>query len=240
MQPSVRLGMLTPSSNTTLEPVCAQMLAGLPEVSVHFARFRVVEISLTDEALGQFDIAVQLSAAELLADARCDVICWNGTSASWLGLQRDRLLCEAITRRTGIPACSSVLALVEAFKTRAITSYGLVSPYVPEIQARIVENFNSIGYACVAERHADIRTNYEFASLDDDTIRAMVRDVSRARPGAVTILCTNMRGAPLVEQLERELDVAIYDSVSLAVWASLRAAGISPTRVRGWGRLFDV
>ena len=30
MNPSIRLGMLTPSSNTTLEPVCAQMLAGLP------------------------------------------------------------------------------------------------------------------------------------------------------------------------------------------------------------------
>jgi maleate isomerase len=231
--------MLTPSSNTTLEPVCARMLAGLPEVSVHFARFRVVEISLSDQALGQFDLATQLSAAELLADARCDVICWNGTSASWLGWEQDRLLCEAITQRTGIAACSSVLALEEAFQARGITRYGLVSPYVEEIQARIVENFNSYGYACAAERHAGIRANYEFATLDDDTISAMVRDVSRARPPAITILCTNMRGAALVEQLERELDVAIFDSVSLAVWASLRSVGVSPTRVRGWGRLFD-
>jgi maleate isomerase len=167
------------------------------------------------------------------------VICWNGTSASWLGLEQDRLLCEAITQRTGIAACSSVLALVEAFKSRGITRYGLVSPYVDEIQARIVENFNSYGYACASERHAGMRANYEFANLDDDAIRAMVRDVSRSRPAAITILCTNMRGAFLAEQLERELDVVILDSVSLAVWASLRAAGVSPTRVRGWGRLFD-
>lgn len=239
MNPSYRLGMLTPSSNTTLEPVCAQMLAGLPEVSVHFARFRVVEISLSDRALGQFDLGAQLAAAELLADARCDVICWNGTSASWLGLDHDRRLCRAIVERTGIAACSSVLALDAAFEALRVTRYGLISPYVDEIQARIIENFNAHGYICSSERHAGMRTNYDFATLDAATIRSMVRDVARSQPQAITILCTNMRGAPLVDELERELDITILDSVSLAVWSSLRAVGASPTRVRGWGRLFS-
>jgi maleate isomerase len=91
MNKPVRLGMLTPSSNTTLEPVCARMLADLPEVSVHFARFRVTEISLSEQALGQFDLAAQLSAAELLADAKCDVICWNGTSVRVAGIDPARI-----------------------------------------------------------------------------------------------------------------------------------------------------
>ena len=40
-QDRVLLGMITPSSNTTLEPMTARMLGGLPEVSVHAGRFRV-------------------------------------------------------------------------------------------------------------------------------------------------------------------------------------------------------
>ena len=32
----VRIGMLTPSSNTALEPLTSAMLSGLPEVSAHF------------------------------------------------------------------------------------------------------------------------------------------------------------------------------------------------------------
>jgi len=32
--------MLTPSSNTALEPVTAAMLANLPEVTAHFSRFK--------------------------------------------------------------------------------------------------------------------------------------------------------------------------------------------------------
>ena len=88
--------MLTPSSNTVLEPVSQAMLAGVPEVSVHFARFRVTEISLRDEASAQFQQARLLEAADLLADAKVDVIAWNGTSASWLGFDADRRLCEQI------------------------------------------------------------------------------------------------------------------------------------------------
>ena len=106
------LGMLTPSSNTTLEPVTARMLEDLPEVTAHFGRFRVTEISLAEQALGQFELEPMLAAAELLADARCHSICWNGTSAGWLGFERDRELCRAIEARTRIRACSSVLNAV--------------------------------------------------------------------------------------------------------------------------------
>ena len=56
-------------------------LAGLPEVSAHFSRFRVTEIALSGPALAQFDDAEILRAAELLAHAKVDVIAWNGTSS---------------------------------------------------------------------------------------------------------------------------------------------------------------
>src|SRR5258708_32411177 len=81
-----------------------------------FARFRVTEIGLSDKALRQFKIAPMVEAARLLADARVKVICWNGTSAGWLGFDADELLCAEIAAATGIPACSSVLALNEIFQ----------------------------------------------------------------------------------------------------------------------------
>lgn len=232
------LGMLTPSSNTTLEPLCSHMLVELPDVSAHFGRFRVTEISLSAQALGQFEIGAQLAAAELLADAKCATICWNGTSASWLGLDQDRRLCQAITERTGIPACSSVLALDEVFRTTKVRRYGLVSPYIDEIQTRIVANFAGSGYQCAAERHTGMKVNFDFATIAEPAIEAMVSEVAQSRPDAITILCTNMRGAALAERLEAKLGIPIYDSVSLALWASLRCAGVDPSRVRGYGRLF--
>jgi maleate isomerase len=40
----IRLGMLTPSSDTALEPITAAMPGDLPHVSAHFARFTRAEL----------------------------------------------------------------------------------------------------------------------------------------------------------------------------------------------------
>ena len=238
MKDRVLLGMLTPSSNTVLEPVIGAMLADLPDVTAHFGRFRVTEISLRDAALGQFDRAPILEAARLLADARLDVIAWNGTSSAWLGFDADRILSEEIEKETGIPATSSVLALNEIFAETEVSRFGLVTPYTDEIQEAIIKNYAGAGFECVAERHLRKHVNFEFSEVKEAEIGEMIRAVAAEKPQAITILCTNMRGATIAEAMEAELGIPIYDTVSTAVWKSMRVAGADPQRLKGWGRLF--
>jgi maleate isomerase len=59
-----------------------------------------------------------------------------------------------------------------------------------------------------------------------------------ARPDAIAFVCTNPRAATLIESLEAELDLPIYDTIAAANWKSLVLAGINSARVTGWGRLF--
>jgi maleate isomerase len=215
------------------------MLAGLEDVTAHFGRFRVTEISMGEGSQSQFTGEPQLAAAELLADADVHAIVWSGTSASWLGFETDRALCARITERTGIPAGSAVLAINELFEAFGAGRFGLVTPYVEEIQTRIVENYRTAGFECVAERHLDETRNFAFAGFDEATVAAQIRAVAQARPEAITVMCTNMRGARIAAALEEELGIPIVDSTSAAVWAGLRLAGADPARVRGWGRMFS-
>ena len=240
MTSRILLGMLTPSSNTTLEPVTTAMIAGLPEASAHFGRFRVTEIALSDKALGQFDDSEILRAAELLAHAKVDTIGWNGTSSGWLGFDADERLCRRITEATGIPACTSVLALNEIFTLTGVKRFGLVTPYLDDVQAAIVRNYARSGFECVSERHLRLRDNFSFSEVSADEIRAMVRDAAKARPDAITIFCTNLRGAPLVEELEAETGIPIYDSIATVVWKALKLVGADTQRIKGWGRLFQM
>jgi maleate isomerase len=233
------IGVLTPSSNTALEPLTSAMVAGVPGVSAHFSRFTVTEISMRDASLKQFDDSKILEAARLLADARVDTICWSGTSASWLGFEKDQALCARITEATGIPATTSVLALNELLAAQGARTLGLVSPYVEDVQRRIVANYAGIGIDCVAERHLDLTVNFAFSEVEPDTLRRMLREVAQQRPDAITIMCTNLSGAQLVEEMERELGIPIYDSVATVVWRALKAVGVTPSAVKGWGRLFD-
>ena len=232
------LGMLTPSSNTVLEPVTTAMLAGLPEVTAHFGRFRVTEIALNDRALGQFQTAPMLEAAELLADAKPDAICWNGTSEGWLGFQTDEVLAAEIESKTSVRACSSVLAINEILKLTGATAFGLVTPYTDDIQNAIIGTYAGAGFDCVADQHLGISVNFDFSEVSEVQLAEMCREAAKAKPDAILIFCTNLRGAPIVEELEREIGIPIYDTVSTAVWAALRVAGVEPERVQGWGRLF--
>ncbi|MEH2613081.1 maleate cis-trans isomerase family protein [Bradyrhizobium sp. AZCC 1693] len=234
----VRLGMLTPSSNTVLEPVTMAMLAGLPEVSAHFSRFKVTEIALSAQALGQFDDTEILRAAELLAHAKVDAIAWNGTSASWLGFDRDEHLCERIREATGIAACTSVLAFRELFERSGVRRVGLVTPYLDDVQSKIMANWQASGFHCTAERHLRLQDNFSFAEVEEEEIAGLARAVAREGCDAIAIVCTNMRGAGLVERLEGELGIPIYDSIATTLWKSLNVAGVAPSRVRQWGSLF--
>ena len=214
-----RLGVLTPSSNTVLEPVAVGLTAGLPNLSLHFTRFRVTEISLSEVALKQFAIDNIVEAARLLADARVDAISWSGTSAAWLGLDYDRALCAAILNDTGTPATTATLSMVDALHARGIRRVGLVTPYTESVQQRIIETFAKESIDVVTERRLNFTDNFSFAEATDEQILDMARQVGASRPGAILILCTNLRGAPLVEEIEREARTPVLDSVVLACLA---------------------
>ena len=232
------IGVLTPSSNTALEPLTSAIVAGLPGVSAHFARFRVTEISLGAGSQGQFELEPILDAARLLADARVETIVWSGTSAGWLGFERDVALCAAIERETGVPACTSVLALNEIMAATGRRRFGLVTPYLDDVQARIVANYRREGFECVAERHTGQCVNFDFSEVDAPALTGMAREVAAARPDCITTFCTNLRAAQLVPAWEAELGVPVYDTVATAVWKALRTCGVDPAGVAGWGRLF--
>jgi len=235
---TVALGMITPSSNTVLEPMTYAMLGDLDGVSAHFARIRVTEITTKDEALAQFDNGPMLGAASLLADAKVQAIAWNGTSASWLGFARDVELCRAIETETGIPATTSVHAINVALDGLGARRIAIVTPYLADIQERIVANYAAAGFAVVAERHLDDPGNYSFAEHDETRIEELIRDVAAARPEAIAIVCTNFRGTRIAAGLEHELGIPIIDSIAATLWHSLALAGMPSTGLEARGGLF--
>jgi maleate isomerase len=232
-----RLGVLTPSSNTLLEPVAIGVTAGLPNLSLHFTRFRVTEISLSEAGLKQFAMDTIVEAARLLSDARVDAIRWSGASAAWLGLDYDRALCAAILKDTGTPATTATLSMVKALHPRGIRRVGLVTPYTENVQQRIIETFANEAIEIVAERRLNFTDNFSFAEATDVQILDMARQVGASRPDAILILCTNLRGAPLVEQIERKTGTPVLDSVVLGLLGGLRSMSVDFSHVTHAGQV---
>jgi maleate isomerase len=222
----MRLGFLTPSSNTVMEPLIADLLRDEPGVTAHFSRFRVVAINLGEASRGQFDTGPILTATELLADAKVDAICWGGTSGSWLGFAQDEALCGAITARTGLPATAATLALRDELRAIPARRVALVTPYLEEVQRAIIANLAAEGFHVAAERHLEDPGNWSFCTHTPETVDALVESALDEAPDteAVIIHCTNFRGLPGAPEIARRRGVPVLDSVAVSLRGAMRAA----------------
>jgi maleate isomerase len=235
-QQTKAIATITPSANIVVERVTQAILRDFPEVSGHFSRITVVGSS--DNYKDDYDWEGMLGAAQLLAHAKPDVICWNGSKGVGLGFDRDHVLCERITRETGLPATTSVLALEMVLKQRKVRSIGLVSPHTDAYQAKMVAALEKRGFPVAAEGHAGFSDNFSYCTVPDADIVRMIREVARAKPDVIVTFCTNFPAAHLVAPLEQETGIAIYDTVSIGVWGALRRAGVDTGRGGRWGSLF--
>jgi maleate isomerase len=236
MTSKIRIGMLTPSSNTALEPLTSAMLRELPDVSVHYSRLHVMGTSLDRESSAQFTRDAFLHAASLLADARVDVIAWNGTSGSWLGLDWERELCQAVQAETGIPTTGSTLAFFDAFAKFGVTRYSLAVPYVQDHTEKIIETYAREGLTCVASNYLGYKTNAEIDLVPETAFRQQLTSVAVPESQAIAVVCTNVPAAPLADELERKLGIPIIDSIAVTAWKCLEMVGIEP-KLSGWGKL---
>lgn len=229
--------MITPSSNTVVEPLTARIVAPLGDaVSLHFTRIRVTRIALDDESLEQFDDTPMVDAARLLADAGMDVIAWNGTSGSWKGLAADHALVTRLQAETGVPVTTSTLDVLEACRTLGVTACGLATPYLAEIHEAIARTYTAAGLRIAASAHLGVTVNREFADIPPARIAALLREVAVPDAGALVSVCTNLAAAAVIDELERETGRPVVDSLAATAWRTLRLAGVR-TPVPGFGRL---
>ena len=254
---SVRLGIIVPPSNTALEPIINAILVDLNNANQHvhftarYSRFRVTTISADGSSNSQFEQPEMLGAASLLADANVDAIAWSGTSAGWLGIDRDRQLCAEIKRKFCTFASTSTLSLANIMhqsNSEVNRPLGLVTPYVPSLNEAIEANFSKEGITAVSGyRFLSLTSNHDIAEVDYQELTEMINQVLvKEDVSIITTFCTNLTAAPYAsywEAAHADRNLLILDSVSATVWGMLKHVGINqsqPALVRKWRKIFDI
>ena len=142
--PRARIGFIIPSSNRMVEPQMQQFLpAG---VVPHFAR-----IGMTNRHKAPLDEMLPriTHAAELLADAKCDVVVLQCTGASMSGgVDMERHVVAEIARVAERPALSTASALNAAFAELGAKRLVFISETRQEGQQRAWAEQTSIA-ACL-------------------------------------------------------------------------------------------
>jgi maleate isomerase len=234
-----KIGHITPSSNTVLEPLTTLMTRELDDiVSHHFTRIKVEAITLEPRHIDQFRPEAMLGAADLLSDAAVDVIVWNGTSAAWTGFDDDRQLCALISEHAGVPSSTATLAQLEVCQRAGFSRCGLAVPYTDAVTQRIIEVYRREGIDVRSSANSGVSGNREMAHVSEDEVRDLLRAADSPEAECLIVICTGVAGAQLAEEMEQELGKPVFDSVAVALWKALAMAGIEP-RLDGWGSLFS-
>src|ERR1051326_6579908 len=234
-----KVGFITPSSNTALEPLTMAMTEQISSlVSVHFSRVPVKTLTLGSQDIAQFQTQKLVGAASLLAGGGRDAILWNGTSGTWTGkgLEADLELCEEIRCLTGVPASTSSLALVDVLKHYGVKKLGLAVPYIEEPAREIIETYGKQGFTTVKSARLEETENKVIGNISFQRIKQLLRDSDSPDAECIVVACTNLPAAVLLGEMEAELGKPIFDSIAVTLWKALKMTGID-VPLHGWGKL---
>lgn len=238
-KPSIRVGMITPSTNTVLEPMSYKIINGRA-ISLHFSRIEVTRIEKSSFGDAQFSKNKFIESSQLLIQTNPHVVVWNGTSAAWLGMQWEKSLLQ--TFREIFPNHVAIVGYLESqlaiFQAYGIKSVNLVSPYTDAVVEGIIRTLQEAGIHVLNEGHLGISDNYSFAEVDSQTIVDLALKIAHPPADAMLVICTNLSSAPLVHYLESQLQYPVFDSLTVLLWASLVKAGWTDS-ISGWGRLLE-
>jgi len=227
-----RIGLLVPSSNTTVEPEFYRVLP--KEVTLHVARLRLSQIA-TDSIEGMVgDIEAR---ARDLATADVDVIVLGAAAPSFLkGLGYDREMAQKIEAASGKRATTTSTALVEALKYLGLSRVVLGAAYDDKVNAIAKSFLEANGFNVLAAHGLGLVDNLVVGRLDASSAYELARKIDRPDAEAIVLACTNWKTMDVIERLERELCKPVLSTTEVSIWAALRAIGRIPG-VPGYGHL---
>ena len=225
-----RIGLLVPSSNTTMEPELHRMA---PDgISIHTARMRLVEV--TPEGL--VEMAEDASrAARLLATAEVDVIVYGCTTGSLVGgVEWEERLVRGIENETGITTVSTSRAVIDALRALDARRVAVATPYTDDLNRLERAFLESNGIEVTTIRGLGLVRNLDIGRTNGVVIKNLVKAMT-GEADAVFISCTNLPTIDLIEPLEAELRRPIVTSNQASLWAALRGCGLKG--IKGYGAL---
>jgi len=227
-----RIGLLVPSSNTTVEP---EFYRALPhEATLHTARLFLAHISPETIAAMMNELETQ---SRLLASADVDIIVLGAVAPGFLkGLGYDRELAARIEAATGKRAITAATALIAALKHLGASRIAAGGPYDARVGAIGKSFLEANGIAVLATHELGLTDNLAVGRLGAETAYELGKKIDRPDAEAIVFAGTNMKTLDIVEKLERELSKPVVSTTAASLWAALTIIGGTES-VPGYGRL---
>lgn len=240
-----RIGLVVPSSNTTMETEIPELLRrqqenGQQSFTFHSSRMRMQEVSR--EELARMDADSDRCALEL-SDARCDVLAYACLVAimsmgSGYHCVSEARLSEVTAGNGGaVPVVSSAGALIDALTALGARRTAIITPYMKPLTDLVADYIQDAGVEVADRVSLEVSDNLAVGRLDPARLPAHARELDLAGVDAVVLsACVQMPSLPAIQIVEDELGLPVVTAASATARSILLAIGITP-RIHGAGQL---
>jgi maleate isomerase len=238
----LRVGLVVPSSNVTVETELPAILGRHPGASFSFHASRMRMAKVSPEQLAAMNAQRERCIIEL-GDAGPDVIlyaCLVALMAAGPGEhQRVESLVAEQLAAGGSPALvrSSAGALTEALRGLGARRIALVTPYMRPLAEQVVSYLETEGFEVADWRALEVEDNRAVGCIPGEQVMRAARSLDRTEVDALIIsACVQMPSLELVEAAEAELGLPVLSAATAGAYSILRAAGL-PLAIEGAGSL---
>ncbi|MFJ7729093.1 Asp/Glu racemase [Neobacillus sp. NPDC097160] len=246
MQKNYRVGLIVPSSNTTMETEIPAMLNSrkewFPEESFTFHSSRMRMLHVTKEELKKMDLDSDRCAIEL-SDAKCDVLAYACLIAimsqgSGYHVSSEDRLCQVVKGNKSIaPVVSSAGALIEGIKEIGAKKVSIITPYMKPLTNMVIEYLNTSGIEVIDSISLEVSDNLEVGRLDPMNLVKHARNLNTNGADAVVLsACVQMPSLPAIQIVEDEIGLPVLSAATSTVYQILKNLGLKPV-VPNAGRL---
>jgi maleate isomerase len=213
-----RLGLLTPSSNTTQEP---ELSAALPcGITLHTARVAYRDITPAE----QMRCVLELEAeSRKLADADVGAIVFAATAPTLAkGKGYDRELIKRMEDASGRPATTAATAFVDALTRLHVRKVAIGAPWSKTMDKPMVDFMQTSGFTVVHSEVLGFVASIELGRVGAEQAYELGRRTDRPAAEAILMPGGNWPAMSVVERLERELGKPVLANNAVSLWAGLR------------------
>jgi maleate isomerase len=240
-----RVGLVVPSSNTTVETEIPALLArhAGARFSFHSSRMRMHTVS--PEQLRAMNAQRERCVGEL-ADARVDALLYACLVAIMTqGPGEHRRTEDAIAAQFALatpagrrPAVlSSAGALVQALAALGATRIALVTPYLRPLAQQVVDYIEAEGVEVLDWAALEVADNAEVGCIPGERVRQAARGLDLSGADALVIsACVQMPSLELIGPAEEEFGLPVLSAATAGAWALLQHLGL-PAVLPEAGRL---
>ncbi len=242
-----RIGLIVPSSNTTMETELPEMFRRQSEATGHSYTFHSARATLKSVTPAELAAMVAKAGecASAVSDADVDVIayaCLVAVMAQGPGAHEgsEAVIAEAAAANGHpAPVSSSAGALVRTLQAMGARKVAMVTPYLPELTQMVTRYVEGAGIEVQDVIGLEVADNLAVGRLDAAELPAIAARLNRTGIDALVLsACVQMPSLAAVQQVEDALGIPVITAATATTYEILRALGHEPA-IPGAGRLLS-